>query len=104
MQAAYPGDNSFNSSQAAYTVNVTKEDSVVADVFLEGTAVPNVPVNIDGQIVLANNGCAPYGGTVSISDYTSGTAVSLGPPSPSSQQYCDSFHLSDCHSKPRAST
>jgi hypothetical protein len=60
-------------------------------VFLEGTAVPGVPVNIDGQIVLANNGCAPYGGTVSISDYTSGTAVSLGPPVTANQQYCDSF-------------
>ena len=91
VQASYPGDNSFNSSQAAYTVGVTKANSVIADVFLEGTAVPNVPVNIDGQIVLANNGCAPYGGRVSISDYTSGTAVSLGPPVTVSQQYCDSF-------------
>lgn len=91
LQASYPGDNSFNSSQTTYTVTVTKADSVVADVFLEGTAVPNVPVNIDGQLVLANNGCAPYGGTVTISDYTSGTAVSLGPPVTVSQQYCDSF-------------
>jgi hypothetical protein len=91
VQASYPGDNSFNSSQAAYTVGVTKANSVIADVFLEGTAVPNVPVNIDGQIVLANNGCAPYGGRISISDYTSGTAVSLGPPVTVSQQYCDSF-------------
>ncbi len=91
LQASYPGDSSFNSSQAAYTVNITKEDSVIADVFLDGTAVPNIPVNIDGQIVLANNGCAPYGGTVSISDYSSGTAVSLGPAITVSQQYCDSF-------------
>ncbi len=93
VQASYPGDNSFNSSQATYSVNVTKVDSVVADVFLEGTAVPNVPVNIGGQLVLANNGCAPYGGTVSISDYTSGTAVSLGPPVAALDLYCDSFHF-----------
>jgi hypothetical protein len=91
LQASYPGDNSFNSSQTTYSVTITKADSVVADVFLEGTAVPNVPVNIDGQLVLANNGCAPYGGTVSISDYTSGTAMSLGPPVTVSSQYCDSF-------------
>jgi hypothetical protein len=93
LQASYPGDNSFNASQTAYTVNITKADSIVADVFLEGTAVPNVPVNIDGQLVLANNGCAPYGGTVTISDYTSGTAVSLGPPVTVSSQYCDSFYF-----------
>jgi subtilase family serine protease len=91
LQASYPGDNSFNSSQTTYSVSVTKANSVIADVFLVGTAVPNVPVNIGGQIVLANNGCALYGGTVSISDYTSGTAVSLGPPVTVSQQYCDSF-------------
>jgi len=48
-------------------------------------------VVIEGQIVLANNGCAPYGGTVSISDFTSGTAVSLGPAVTVSSQYCDSF-------------
>jgi len=91
LDAAYAGDNSFNSSQTTYNISVTKADTTVADVFLEGTAVPNVPVNIDGQLVLTNNGCAPYGGTVSISDYTSGTAVSLGPPVTVSSQYCDSF-------------
>jgi hypothetical protein len=91
LQATYPGDNSFNGSQATYSVNVTKSGSVVADVFLVGTAVPNVPVVIEGQLVLSTNGCAPYGGTVSIADYTSGTAVSLGPPVTVSSDYCDSF-------------
>jgi Pro-kumamolisin, activation domain/Bacterial Ig-like domain (group 3) len=91
FQANYPGDNSFNSSQATYTVNIIKAVSGISDVFLAGTAVPNVPVDIDGQIVLLNLGCSPYGGTVSINDYTSGTAVSLGPPIPVSSQYCDSF-------------
>jgi hypothetical protein len=93
LAASYPGDNSFKSSQATYSVNVTKADSVVADVFLEGTAVPNVPVVIGGQLVLANNGCAPYGGTMSINDYTSGTAVPLGPPVTVSSQFCDSFEF-----------
>ncbi len=91
LQASYPGDNSFKASQAAYTMNVTKEDSLIVDVFFVGTAVPNIPVVIEGQIVLSNNYCAPYGGTVSISDYTSGTAVSLGPAVTVSSQYCDSF-------------
>jgi hypothetical protein len=91
LQASYPGDNSFNPSQATYSVNVTKTDSLIVDVFFSGTAVPNVPVVIGGQIVLANNGCAPYGGTVSISDYTSGTPVSLGPPVQVDQSYCDGF-------------
>jgi Pro-kumamolisin, activation domain/Bacterial Ig-like domain (group 3) len=91
LQANYPGDNSFNPSQATYSVDVTKTDSIIADVFFAGTAVPNVPVVIGGQIVLANNGCAPYGGTVSISDYTSGTPVSLGPPVQTDPTYCDGF-------------
>jgi hypothetical protein len=91
LQASYPGDNSFKSSQASYSLNITKADSVISDVFFVGTAVPNIPVVIEGQIVLANNGCAPYGGTVSISDFTSGTAVSLGPAVTVSSQYCDSF-------------
>jgi len=49
VQASYPGDNSFNASQANYTFNVTKVDSIIADVFLAGTAVPNVPVTIIGE-------------------------------------------------------
>lgn len=93
VQASYPGDNSFNSSQATYSVNVSKMDSIVIDVFIEGTAVPNVPVNIGGQLILANYSCAPYGGTISVSDYTSGTPVSLGPPVAALDLYCDSFHF-----------
>jgi hypothetical protein len=91
LAASYPGDNSFKGSQATYSIHITKEDSLISDVFFVGTAVPNIPVVIEGQIVLANNGCAPYGGTVSISDFTSGTAVSLGPAVTVSSQYCDSF-------------
>jgi Pro-kumamolisin, activation domain/Bacterial Ig-like domain (group 3) len=93
VQAMYPGDASFKPSQANYTVNITKATSGISDVFLEGTAVASVPVVIEGQIVLTNLGCSPYGGTVSIDDYTSGTAVSLGPPIIASSQYCDSFEF-----------
>jgi len=100
VQASYPGDNSFNASQANYTFNVTKVDSIIADVFLAGTAVPNVPVTIIGQIVLANNSCAPYGGTVSISDFTSGSPVLLGPPVTVSSQYCDSLEFTTTFTTP----
>jgi hypothetical protein len=93
LLASYPGDISFNSSQATYSINVTTVASIITDVFFIGTAVPNIPVAIEGQIVLANNSCAPYGGTVSISDYTTGTPVSLGPPVTVSSQYCDSFTM-----------
>ena len=90
--ANYPGDNSFNAAQATYSFNVTKFDSLIADFFPLGTAIVNVPVTLAGQIVLANNGCAPYGGTVTITDYTSGSPVVLGS-APASQQYCDSYSI-----------
>ena len=90
IDAAYPGDNSFTGTQASYNINVTKMDSLISDVFFLGTAVPNVPVTVMGQIVLANNGCAPYGGTITILDYTSGSPVVLAT-GPASDQYCDSF-------------
>ena len=90
IEAAYPGDNSFTCTQASYNINVTKMDSLISDVFFLGTAVPNVPVAVMGQIVLANNGCAPYGGTLTILDYTSGSPVVLAT-GPASDQYCDSF-------------
>ena len=90
--ANYPGDNSFNAAQASYSFNVTKVDSLVADFFPLGTAIVNVPVTLAGQIVLANNGCAPYGGTVTITDYTSGSPVVLGS-APADQLYCDSYSV-----------
>lgn len=92
VQAAYPGDNSFKATQASYSFVVTKEDSLVADFFPYGTPVVGVPVTLGGQIVLANNGCAPYGGTVTITDLTSGTPVVVGS-APASQLYCDSFTI-----------
>ena len=93
LDSAYPGDNSFSSSAATYSIKVTKADSAISDVFLQGTAVPNVPVNVIGQIVLTNLGCAPYGGTATLFDYTSGTPVQLGPTVTVSDEYCDSFTI-----------
>jgi hypothetical protein len=90
VAASYPGDSSFNAAQANYSFNVTKVDSVIADFFPLGTAIVNVPVTLAGQLVLANNGCAPYGGTVTITDYTANPPVVVGS-APADQQYCDSF-------------
>jgi hypothetical protein len=92
VKSTYPGDNSFKATQASYSFAVTKEDSVIVDFFPYGTPVAGVSVTLGGQIVLANNGCAPYGGTVTITDLTSGTPVVLGT-APASQQYCDSFTI-----------
>ena len=92
VQATYPGDNSFNATQASYSFNVTKIDSLMADFFPLGTAIVNVPVTLAGQIVLANNGCAPYGGAVTVTDYTSNPPVVLGS-APADQQYCDSYSV-----------
>jgi hypothetical protein len=90
VAASYPGDSSFNAAQANYSFTVTKVDSVVVDFFPIGTAVVNVPVTLSGQLVLANNGCAPYGGTVTITDYTATPPVVIGS-GPADQQYCDTF-------------
>jgi len=90
--ANYPGDNSFNAAQATYSFNVTKVDSLIADFFPVGTAVVNVPVTLAGQIALANNGCAPYGGTVTITDYTNNPPAVLGT-APADQLYCDSYSI-----------
>ena len=92
VQVSYPGDNSFKATQASYSFVVTKEDSLVVDFFPYGTPVVGVPVTLGGQIVLANNGCAPYGGTVTITDYTSGTPVVLAT-TPADQLYCDYFKV-----------
>jgi pro-kumamolisin-like protein/Big-like domain-containing protein len=92
VQASYPGDNSFSAAHTAYSFTVAKEDSIIADFFPIGTVIANVPVTLAGQIVLANNGCAPYGGTVTITDYTPNPPVVLGS-APASQLYCDSYSV-----------
>jgi hypothetical protein len=92
LQASYPGDNSFNSSQATYTVDITKADTFFADFFTDGSAVVNAPLNLAGQLALVNQGCAPYGGTVTATDYSGATPVVLGQAS-ASQTYCDSYSV-----------
>jgi len=79
LQASYPGDNSFGSSQAGYGFTVTKADSIFQDFFPYGSLVANAPVQLGGQLGFAANGAfAPYGGTVTISDITAATPVILG--------------------------
>jgi hypothetical protein len=92
LQATYPGDNSFMGSQTTYSLNITKEDSFFADFFTIGSAVVNAPVTFAGQLGLVNNGCAPYGGTVTATDYSGATAVILGKAS-ATQTYCDSYFV-----------
>ena len=92
VTANYPGDTSFNAAQANYSFVVNKVDSIVADFYPLGTAIVNVPVTLAGQLVLANNGCAPYGGTVTITDYAFNPPVVLGS-APADQLYCDSYAI-----------
>jgi hypothetical protein len=101
LQASYPGDNSFASSQGTYNFSVTKADSLVPDqsFFPIGNMVAGVPVTLAGQIVLANNWCALYGGTVTVTEVTGPTPVVLGS-APASTQYCDSYFIDVTFSTP----
>ncbi len=90
LVASYPGDNSFSSGTSnTYSFTVTKANSVIADFFPVGTVVANVPVTVAGQVALYNF-CAPYGGTITVSDVTSGTPVVVGSGTLNSL-YCDSY-------------
>jgi hypothetical protein len=95
LQANYPGDNSFGSSTSAgsttspFSFTVTKAKSFIADFFPVGTAVANVPLNLAGQIGLTNY-CAPFGGTMTATDLSSGTPITLGTGALTSL-YCDSY-------------
>jgi hypothetical protein len=92
MQAGYPGDNSFSGSTSnTYSFTVTKANSQIADFFPNGTPVANVPVMIAGQVALSNY-CAPYGGTITVTDVTSGMPVVLGTGNLDTL-YCDSYNF-----------
>jgi hypothetical protein len=79
LQASYPGDPSFDASTSnTYTLTVTKADTLIADFYPIGTPVPNVPVHLAGQIAFQNGGYAPYSGTVTITDLSSGSPVVIG--------------------------
>jgi large repetitive protein len=92
LQASYPGDNSFASSQGSYNFTVIKADSFVADFFPVGNPVINVPVKLGGQVALTNNWCAPYGGTMTVTDLTGPTPVVVGSAAVI-DQYCDSYFV-----------
>ena len=79
LQASYPGDGSFAASQSTpYPYTVQQAVSVLQDFFPVGTAVANAPLKLGAQIGFLNNGFAPFGGTVTITDITGATPVVLG--------------------------
>jgi len=98
LQAIYPGDNSFSGSTAAgsasntFTYTITKAKSVIADFFILGTPVMNVQLNLLGQVALQNY-CAPYGGTMTATDISSGTPVVLGTQTMVPDPYCNSYNI-----------
>jgi hypothetical protein len=78
LVASYPGDPSFHASHGSYIYNVTQAQGVIDDFFPIGDTVANAPVKLAAQIGFASLGFAPYGGTITVSDITSGTRVVLG--------------------------
>jgi Pro-kumamolisin, activation domain/Bacterial Ig-like domain (group 3) len=79
LVASYPGDSSFAASVSTpYTFTVPQANGVLQDFFPVGTAVANAPLQLEAQIGLDNNGFAPFGGTVTITDITGATPVVLG--------------------------
>ncbi len=98
LQASYPGDNSFSSSTSpgstanTFSYTVTKAKSFIADFFPMGTPVMNVPVDLAGQLGLQNY-CAPYGGTVTATDLSSGTPIALGSVTVVPDIYCDAYTI-----------
>lgn len=94
LQATYPGDASFGSSVSnVYAYNVIKSDIFIADFFPLGTVIANVPIHLLGQTGFIDQfSYAPYTGTVTITDTTSGTPVVLGS-APLSQKYGGSYDV-----------
>lgn len=92
LETTYPGDASFKPTSATYTFNVAKANSLIADFFTLGTPVKGVPVALMGQIALTNNGCQPYGGTITFTDITTSTPQVLGSGAVD-QLYCDSYNV-----------
>jgi subtilase family serine protease len=78
LVASYPGDPSFGASQGSYTYTVSQAQGAIEDFFPVGDTVANAPVQLAAQIGFTNLGFAPYGGTITVSDITSGKAVVLG--------------------------
>jgi subtilase family serine protease len=87
LVASYPGDPSFSASQGSYTYTVSQAQGLIEDFFPVGDTVANVPVQLVAQVGFTNGGFAPYGGTITVSDITSGKAVVLGKSKVDSTQY-----------------
>jgi subtilase family serine protease len=87
LVASYPGDPSFGASQGSYTYTVSQAQGLIEDFFPVGDTVANAPVQLVAQVGFTNGGFAPYGGTITVSDITSGKAVVLGKSKVDSTQY-----------------
>ena len=78
LVASYPGDPSFGPSKGSYTYTVSQAQGVIEDFFPVGDTVANAPVQLVAQVGFASLGFAPYGGTITVSDITTGSPVVLG--------------------------
>ena len=78
LVATYPGDPSFGPSKGSYTYTVSQAQGVIEDFFPVGDTVANAPVQLAAQVGFASLGFAPYGGTITVSDITTGSPVVLG--------------------------
>jgi subtilase family serine protease len=78
LVASYPGDPSFAASKGSYTYTVSQAQGVFEDFFPIGDTVANAPVQLAAQMGFASLGFAPYGGTITVSDITTGSPVVLG--------------------------
>jgi hypothetical protein len=78
LVASYPGDPSFAASKGSYTYTVNQAQGVFEDFFPIGDTVANAPVQLVTQMGFASLGFAPYGGTITVSDITTGSPVVLG--------------------------
>ena len=76
--ASYPGDPSFAASKGSYTYTVSPAQGIFEDFFPVGDTVANAPVQLVTQMGFASLGFAPYGGTITVSDITTGSPVVLG--------------------------
>ena len=79
---------------------------VIEDFFPIGDTVVNAPVQLAAQVGFASLGFAPYGGTITVSDITTGTPVVLGKGKVDSAKYggywtatCQSSHTWNAHAQ-----
>ncbi len=78
LVASFPGDASFKASQGSYTYTVSQAQGIIEDFFVAGSQVINAPIKLVAQMGFDNNGFAPYGGVMTVTDLTTGTPVVIG--------------------------